>query len=410
MVWLLYCLKIAFLKNEKIKPKGYVLKIIKKQFYVYPPIMMLSLYLTTLGYMIPIMQNKFSLSLFEAGLFSSLQSVGLILSIILCFSIFSSLNKSRILLFGLSGLCLSVVLLGINNIAGLLFILFFFIGFFNNIVDTMSNAMIVDISESNKELYVGLLHGLWAFMGAVGPYFVIIIGGEYKITFVAIGFVMLISALIYYLGLKKDIKSPMMVDKSRLGGMNKLIRVVGKKGIPLAILVTFFSAATQVTLIFFLSAYIRNIRNSPNEGAIILSMFFVGLLIGRITYAKIGYRYDKYTMLAITNTIGLVAFSIMLMVNSFVLISVFALIGGICIASNIPAMVMEACKLIPNDTAAASSLIIFGMALSNLLIPPIIGRIGDAMGLKMAILIGVGFTVFVVVLCSKWFLSLRGRD
>ena len=65
---------------------------------------------------------------------------------------------------------------------------------------------------------------------------------------------------------------------------------------------------------------------------------------------------------------------------------------------SLPILFSKACESASDDTAAASALIFFGVALSALIAPPIIGAIGDEVGLRIALLSNSSVYVIVIVL------------
>lgn len=57
--------------------------------------MVLAMYSTVLGLMVPEIQTAFSFTLAQVGVLSTLQSVGMVVSLILCFSVFSAFNAIK---------------------------------------------------------------------------------------------------------------------------------------------------------------------------------------------------------------------------------------------------------------------------------------------------------------------------
>ena len=143
-----------------------------KPFFVYPPVATLALYASVTGALVPAIRAAFpGLTLAGAGLFSTLQSLGTAASVILCFCIFSALNKARVMALFQMLLAVCTILFGLNHVLLLLYALFFFIGLFSNIVDTLSNAVLADLLPQRKAFHIGLLQALWAAAGALGSLF-----------------------------------------------------------------------------------------------------------------------------------------------------------------------------------------------------------------------------------------------
>jgi len=231
------------------------MKKIKKQLFVYPAEMMLALYLTVLGFMIPEIQKTFGLSDAAVGLFSTLQALGLFVALILCFCLFAGLNKTRIIAISAIALAACMILLGINRIVIILYVLFFFIGMLNAIMDTISNALIADMSGNKTSIYMGLLHALWAAAGVIGPYFAIVLGGDYTTAFIGLGILLVVSAIIFSLGLHRRMRMPLVQAQHSMGGIRKLFRLLKKPGMPIIMSLGFFNCFMQMSFIYFIYVY-----------------------------------------------------------------------------------------------------------------------------------------------------------
>jgi MFS family permease len=196
-----------------------------RQLFVFPPFMVMALYSTTLGFMILPMREKFALSLTQAGLFSTMQSIGSGVALVLCFCIFSAMNRSRLLLVFATLFGGSLIALGFSSNIIVIYALFVLIGVVFGISVTVSNALMVD-GESNRKsgFYIGILHGTWAGVSALGPFFVLLLASDYTATFVWLGALTLATLLIFVFGYRSRLKLPTWEDKTKVGTIGKLMR------------------------------------------------------------------------------------------------------------------------------------------------------------------------------------------
>ena len=389
------------------------MKRFKKQFFVYPAEMMLALYLTVLGYMIPEIQKTFGLSNTAVGLFSTLQSLGLFAALILCFCLFSGLNKTHIISMSAIALATCMILLGFNRIAIILYILFFFIGMLNAIMDTLSNALIVDMSGNKAKIYLGLLHALWAAAGVIGPYFAIMLGGDYTTAFVGLGILLVVSAIIFSLGLNRRMRKPLVQAQHNIGGLRKLLRLLKKPGMPIIVLLGFFNCFMQMSFIYFISAYASSLGIILGGGALALSLLVGGFLVGRILYSGFAHKFPTIKLMLILSAMTLCSFTIMLFSQNAVLIFALIFVGGLGISVTVPGLVVEACVIVPEDTAAASSLVFFGIGVGAFFGPLIVGAIGDAAGLQSGLLAATAMLIPFIALAAyleKRFESKRRQE
>jgi len=373
----------------------------KKQLLVYPPMMALALYTTLLGYMVPQLKEVFSLNYAQVGLFATLQAVGMAVSLVLCFCIFSAFNAIKISGISMIAFALLMVLFGINSYIIIAYVLFFVIGLVQNTIDALSNTVISETAKHSVSFYLGLMHGLWAFAGVLGPFLAIALGGSYRVTFIWLGVFMAVTAVLFIAGLWQHMKMPMIQNKQNVGGLGKIFRLLKIKGMPALVLINLFSCFVQNTYIIFIVSYINKAFSFALGGAVVLACLFLGLLIGRTLFSLFATKIPVLKTMAISNAVAILAFAGMMLSQSLALTAVLACVGCTLAAMNFPALVLESHKLVPDDVSAASSLIYFGLVIAIFAAPPFIGWIGDSLGLQTALIITAAGLIPVVLLAAK---------
>ena len=212
------------------------------------------------------------------------------------------------------------------------------------------------------------------------------LGNEYPPVFIGLGIVMAAAALVFAGGLKAELRQPLLQQRENFGALGKLIRTLRKKGVPLVTLTSFFNSFVQLSMVFFLSSYVLSSGGSPLDAAFALSMMFVGLLIGRIVYARLAHRLSPRVILMVSNALAFTAYAGMLLCPSLLGAGILAALGGLGAAPNFPALVVEACGVVPDDTASGTSLVFLGYTFACFVAPPIVGALGDALDLQTALL------------------------
>ena len=86
-----------------------------RQLFVFPTLMVLALYTTALGFLAEPLQKMFGFTLAEVGLFSTMQSIGSGVALVLCFCIFSAMNRSRVYLISAALFSGGVIALGFGD-------------------------------------------------------------------------------------------------------------------------------------------------------------------------------------------------------------------------------------------------------------------------------------------------------
>ncbi len=372
-----------------------------KPYFVYSPVMALALYVTVLGYMIPVMRGAFSLTLAQAGLFSTLQSVGTALSVLLCFTVFSALNQARIMAVCSFALSVVIVLIGFSHVLIVIYALFLLLGLFNNITDTLSNSLIADLSPQKKSYHIGLMQALWSALGAAGPFFAMLLGSDYTSVFLGLGVFTALCALVFTLGLRSEIALPMMQKRHNIGGLGKLLRTLRHKGVKRYLAAAMLNSMVQLTVIYFVASFVAECGGSSLQSAAALSAFFFGSMAGRLLYAKSLHRFASRKVLPAATAVALAALAVMLLCNDPVIICVMSGIGGFGLSMNFPAFIVELCGIVPDDTAAASSLVFLGFTMACFIAPPVFGALGDALGLQTSMLIALTLLLPLIFVCLR---------
>lgn len=367
-----------------------------RQFFVFPPVMILALFSASLGFVIPQIQEAYSLSYSGAGLFSTLQSAGMMVSIIMCFCVFSGLNKSKLILIGALALAGFIVLLAASLPLLVMYTMFFFIGLSMNLPDTLSHALLADLSGERSSFFISMLHALWALVGVMGPFYAMFINAGYKTVFLIIGVLTAGCAFIYWLGLRTPISFPLLENKHKMGSIKKLFAIFKRKGMALFLITGLLCSFVQLPLIYFTSTYTQGVTGSEMLGALGLSSLYFGFFLGSVVYAVVCHKIESYRLMIASNTLSLLFMGAMLIFKNGIAISVFIMLAATCMAPSLPIIFTKACESASDDTAAASALIFFGIALSAFVAPPLIGAIGDASSLRIALLSNAGVYIIVI--------------
>jgi len=371
-----------------------------KPVFVYPSVFAVALYSAVLGYMIPAMRIKFSLSLAAAGLFSTMQSIGFFIALLLCFCVFAGLNKPRVMASLQLSFALCLAGLALAPSMWVLCVLFLFTGLFANAIDMLSNAVIADLAPDTTNRHIGLLQALFSAVSAAAPFFALLLGGDYATVFFGLSALALASLALFVPGLRTEIRRPMLQCRQSMGTVRKVMRLWKVRGVPSAVVISFLALFVQISFMYFLSSFTADVSDAPLAGAFVLCMFYVGSMFGRLVFVRISRRIDAYRIMAVYDALALAGIAGMLMVSDVTALGLLALIPGFGLSANFPGLMVEACGLVPDDTAAASALIFIGVNTAACAAPPIIGAVGDATSLHTAFIICAAMLIPVVVMSA----------
>ena len=372
-----------------------------KTVFVYPSVITVALFYAVLGYLVPAMRERFLLSLAEAGLFSTMQSAGFFVALVLCFCVFPALNKPRVMAASLLVFSLCLAGLAVVPAMWILCAIFFFTGIFVSTIDSLSNAVMADLAPDAKGRHIGLLQALFSAVGAAAPFFGLLLGGDYVIVFFCLAAFALITLAPFGFGLRSEMRRPMLQNPQGFRTVAKVFRLFKLHGVLPVVILAFLAMFVQISLAYFLSSYVGSLPDGQDEGALALCMLFTGAMVGRIIFARISRRIDPYRIMVIYNALALAGIAALLLAPSALAVSLLALIPGFGLSANFPGLVVEACGLVPNDSAGSSALIFLGANTAALAAPPLVGLAGDMLGLQAA------FAICAVLLIPAIIMSAR---
>ncbi len=364
--------------------------------FVYPSVIAVAIYYAVLGYLTPVMRVRFSLTLAEAGLFLTMQSAGFIVSLLLCFSVYSALNKPRVMAASLLALSFCLAGLAITPSMFVLCALFFFSGVFLNTIDTLSNAVMADLAPGLKSRNIGLLQALFSGVGAVAPYFALLLGNDYATVFLALGAFALASFAVFALGLRSPMRQPWLINPQGFGTVGKMVRLFKVRGVPAVMILGFLGMFVQVAFIYFLSSYVTDVTKAADSGAFAVCMLYTGALLGRLVYVYIARRFGTYRILLAYNALAVLGIAAMLLTRDITAMGLLALLPGFGLSANFPGLMVKACNLVPDDTSAAAALIFFGDNSAAFIAPPVVGAVGDTANLSVAFALCAALLVPVI--------------
>ena len=371
-----------------------------KKVSVYPPVMMLSMYFAVFSYMVPVMMEKFSMDYKGVGVISTVQFLGGLAAQILCFSVFAAMNKSRIILISLAAVTVSLVWLGFNNALFMLYVLFFVRGFFGNTANTLSNALVTDVFDKRKEFFVGLYHALAAGAAIAGPYLALGLGNDFTVSFTTMGGIIGVSAVLFWLGMRKEVKEPFVADRNRFGGIGKIFALLRRRGMIMLMLIIFFCSFVQNTIVIYITSFGLGLRGVEADGAFVLSMFLGGLFVGSMIYSFVSHRVYVMNIMLYFNILAFGILAAMLLSGNALAAGILALAGGLFLGANMPGLFVKLSNIVPEDSGAVSALLFFGSIIAGLVAPVTIGAIADVIGIRYALLISLSAFGAIIALVA----------
>ncbi len=346
--------------------------------------------MSTVGQMRDKLEAAFALSAAEGGLLLSVQSIGGFAVTLIMIIFIDSFNKEKLIVLAgvLTGLF--IVTIGIDQPLFTLFVVFILLGFFAGIVKTLVNAVMYETVSLRVETHMTLLHMLFSLGSVIAPIasYALYIGFGLMGVFLVLGGVSILfavyGAFAFRQGLRKKMLSDRISVRYRWQELKKVLDKPGMKGIAF---VSFMVSAWQVAATYCTASYGANVEGVDSHGATALSVLFLGMMVARLLYARIATRFSQIKVLTMGCALGFAAWIAMILVQDITIKIVLIGVSALCCGNNVPITYVVGCKIAPENSAAAAGIISFGYYFALFVFVPVVGLIGDSIGLGNALMI-----------------------
>lgn len=348
-----------------------------------------SINVSIVGQMFDSIKEAYSLDLTQGGALLSFQSIGGLLLAGLSIIFIDALNKTKILVLSGLTLCVCLILIGITPPLAVLFIIFTVLGFSGAVINNLSNSVMVETVPERSERFINFMHMLFSLGAVVTPLLsqAIYPTCGLKGVFFIFGSFALLWAVYTVFALNEKMKRKLVQRRlSFRDQYRSAISVFKISGMKLVFVISIMISAWQLAVIYYISSYFTGISGDPMNGAAALSVLFLGMMVSRLSYSKFADRFSKGRVLMITNAFGVFAWLAMFIFPGIIVKIVMVGLTALMCGNNFPITFSSACRIAPEHTATASSIVILGYYIAVLLFVPIIGYLGDVINLENALL------------------------
>lgn len=366
--------------------------------YLYLLMMAYAVSVTMVGPVIPVLIEQYSLRLSQAGLVTTLQSVGSMLAIIAGGIIADYMRKSYIICAGFFLYIISLLLISISPSYGILLCIFFLLGAGTKTVDTIINAYVSDLHWGSRGLYLMLLHAFFGIGALSGPLFVRILlnrGVAWYETFRFLGIICLIVLagfiiLLNRIGSKEKIREGMKTANH--------LRLVKDKRVILLCLTMLMYTGHQSGITLWMPTFSEKVLKSGGFfSSYIVSLFWVGIITSRFIYPGLSKRFGGRRLLMLGSLLGgLLLVSAIIISTPFAVAAAVTLTGALT-GVTFPVLITLGCSWYPENSGTVSSVIFLSSAVSSMFFPWLIGLIAEFFSLKTGMII-TGTNLLVIPL------------
>lgn len=345
--------------------------------------------ISIVGQMFETIKEVYSLSLSQAGMLLSVQSIGGLTVAIMSLLVIDSFNKKKVIVISGVLICVFLIIIGIKMPLSILFIVFIILGLSTGMVNLLTNAVMIETVPKNPERYINFMHMIFSLGAVLAPILSHAIFLHYGLSgvFFVMGGFALFWALYSVIVFRNDLRKKLVLEKISLKvRYREMIKVLKNPGMKEIGIIAILTSCWQLTAIYYISSLFSGLTGSIADGAYALSVLFLGLMISRLLYTKFATKFSPGLVLAIGSFLGAAVWiASMLASDAQVKIILLGISAFFC-GNNFPITFSTSCKLSPKNTAAALGEAFFGYYLALFVYLPIIGAIGESIGLNNALI------------------------
>lgn len=343
---------------------------------------------TFIGPLVIVFMKQYEISLSANGLVSLSQGLGGILFLVIGIFYGDRLYKSTwiIITFGLY--TVSLFFLAFASSYFQMLILFFFVGASTRLLDAIVNAQIAEIYQEKRAFFLSILHACFGLGALVGPLLSsLFVNANVQITFMFMGLGLLCALILaLYLYIKKH--TAISMTKAESKSIDAVIKLVKNPEILIMSLMAFLYVGYSLGMSAWFPTYmLQEMRSSVLFAGFMVSIFWVGVIAGRITHSFLSLRFKKRSLLIFGNILGGAAIVTATLINTPIAYAFGLFISAFFISAVMPLIIAMAGELFPKQTGSASSVIILGGALGLMVVPWVIGFVAETINFWVAVLV-----------------------
>jgi fucose permease len=365
--------------------------------------------LTIIGATLPKIIREFGWSYIATGVVISAASVGYFVSTFLSGILLQRLSPRLVIAAGLVIQAAGLSLFAARPVVLLNLLLHFLVGLGQGATEVVVNFSVVQMERSGQSRLMSLMHAAFAVGGVVGPFAVgtiVASGLSWQVMY------RLMALLSFFMA-----GTFSLLPFSRLGRETEKSeespKVVGLLKHPLLILsflILFLYVGTELGVSAWVAEYyVKILSTSAHVGAYMVSVFWVGLLIGRLAVAGYrGYRQAELLFaLASTCTVALL-FAVLMRIPWVAGFGFF--ISGLGYSAIYPVVMALVGKHFKRGQGVAVGFASTGGGIGAFAFPFFMAAIADRFGMQQGFFFYVALDVLMVVLTCVVIWQTRSID
>lgn len=383
--------------------KNYKNKALKFTVMLYMLMFAYAIFTVMTGTQLLVLLQEFDLTLSQGGVFTVVVNGGCMLGIFISGFFLPRYNKNRLVMA--SYLCFGILLLLVGfsvSYTGFL-ILLLLIGISMKFLDAAINAAVSYMNPTHTGFYISLLHCSFAVGSFTGPVFTTLLmdcGYSWRNTYTFLGVICLVILGLFSV-IQKNSKDMVQEDK---GETEERVpyRELMKPGVVCLMVILLCYCGHQIGINSWLPAYMQKDLGAERTMAnLSLSVFWVGLIAGRLISAVLTTCIKVETVLKYGNLMGSILLGLGIFSRSFTLTVIGVGCAGLFSGATIPLVITIGYSWFPKAQGKMSTILFMCIAGGAVIFPWLAGMVSENQGLYAGMLLNVAClwigTVFAFV-------------
>jgi FHS family glucose/mannose:H+ symporter-like MFS transporter len=358
-----------------------------------------------IGPAIPYLINEFGMNFSLIGTLFFIQFTFYFTSVLTAGVASDFFGKKPFLLIGASLMAAGLIGLVFSKNESTIFLFIAFIGAGFGILDGGLNSLFIDISGEQKGFGLGLLHMFFGIGALSGP----LIFSLASKTFLNWRFAFLIASCIPILFFALFFPIRLLKVKSNENMRISDVTILVKNNIIVQFIFLLFAyVGVEQAIAGWLPTYLIKILNvSYSTGSFTLSLFFIGLTIGRLLIGLISEKIG-YSNTLLTLSLGASIFLLLIFIsNSVNPIIIFFMLSGFFLSGIFPTAMALVGSIFPKYSGSLSGILTAAGGIGGMLLPFGMGVVSDYAGLKQGLFVPIlaSITMFFLAVLSFGYLK-----
>ena len=338
--------------------------------------------------------DHYSLISTSQGMMSMFQSIGSVLICLAALIIAGRIRSSSFLIYSISALCIPVALITLKPPFFVLLVLYFFIGSGYISVSNFSTSLTSELYPGNS-FAVGILHGVLGLGGLAAPLMLRQFRNRLSWNMVCAADAAILFAIAAYYLTARRICRPMLqeVESVKVGEKIKVKDVRSFLSHPCNLLLMISSigyAGFQFGITTWIVRYAEKELHAASAGALMMSMFWVGTAVARLTITRLKIRP------VITMGIGCLMAGVLVIFgvtcHSARVMVPLMLISGLCSGAAVPLFYYQGCQWYSGNSLLPTSILALSMCVAAMVFAPVTATVAAA-GLSKGMICIAVYTV-----------------